>query len=73
MPNYIVNSNAQTNGDHEVHVIPQQHNSCSYPAPANRVDLGYSATCHGAVAKARAMGYARANGCYWCANDCHTG
>ena len=40
MPNYIVNSNAQPNGDYEVHVTPQQHNSCSYPALANRVHLG---------------------------------
>ena len=73
MPNYIVNSNAQPNGDYEVHVTPQQHNSCSYPAPANRVHLGYFATCHGAVTEAKASGYKTANGCYWCANDCHTG
>ena len=40
MPNYIVNANAQPNGDNEVHVYPQQHSSCSYPAPANQVHLG---------------------------------
>ena len=66
MPNYIVNSNAQPNGDYEVHVTPQQHNSCSYPALANRVHLGYFATCHGAVTEAKARGYTTAN-------DCHTG
>ena len=53
-----------------VHVTPQQHNSCSYPAPENRVPLGDFATCHGAVVSAKARGYTTANGCYWCANDC---
>ncbi len=73
MPNYIVNSNAQPNGDHEVHVSPQQHNSCTYPALANRVHLGHFANCHGAVMEAVTRGYRTANGCYWCADDCHTG
>ena len=53
-----------------VHVTPQQHNSCSYPAPENRVPLGDFATCHGAVVSAKARGYTTANCCYWCANDC---
>ena len=73
MPNYIVNSNAQANGDNEVHVTPKQHNSCTYPAAANQVSLGYHATCVGAVAEAKAKGYAKANGCFYCAKECHTG
>ena len=72
MPNYIVNANAQPNGDNEVHVYPQQHSSCSYPAPANQVHLGEFTSCFGAVAAARTRGY-KANGCYYCANACHTG
>lgn len=71
MPSYIVNKNKQANGDNEVHVTPQQHSSCSYPAPANQVALGWFPSCHGAVAEAKSRGY-NANGCYWCAKDCHT-
>ena len=73
MSNYIVNKNAQSNGDHEVHVTPKS--SCSshkYPLPQNQVDLGWHATCHGAVQKAKGLGYTKADGCFWCANDCHT-
>ena len=73
MPSYIINRNAQPNGDNEVHVTPQQHGNCTYPAPNNQEPLGYHATCHGAVVAANARGYARANGCYWCARECHTG
>ena len=69
MPNWIVNSNAQQNGDHEVHTTPPEHSCTTYPAPQNRVSLGYFATCHEAVAAAIILGYHKANGCYWCAND----
>ncbi len=74
MPYYIVNKNAQSNGDNEVHVTPRS--SCSsplYPNPENQVHLGYHSTCHGAVQAAKNLGYRRANGCYYCANACHTG
>ena len=40
MPNYIVNANAQPNGDNEVHVYPQQHSSCSYPGAREPSALG---------------------------------
>ena len=72
MPNYIVNKNDQPNGDHEVHVTPQAWNCRNYPVPANREPLGFHATCHGAVQAANLRGYRPANGCYYCANDCHT-
>ncbi len=37
MPKYYVNSNAQSNGDHEVHV-----ETCSHlPSALNRVDQGF--------------------------------
>ena len=74
MPNYLVNKNAQSNGDHEVHVTPQSLlSTCkNYPAEVNEVHLGYYATCEGAVQEAKRRGYTKANGCYFCANACHT-
>jgi hypothetical protein len=71
MPNYCVNRQAQSNGDHEVHDTAST-NSC-LPAGANRVDLGVHATCRDAVQEAKLRGYSSANGCYWCARACHTG
>ena len=75
MPNYIVNKNAQYDtGDHEVHVTPRS--ACSsprYPQVENQESLGFHATCHGAVQQAKQRGYRTANGCYYCANQCHTG
>ena len=75
MPNYIVNKNAQYDtGDHEVHVTPKS--ACSsprYPEPENQVPLGSYVTCDGAVQEAKSRGYETANGCYYCANACHTG
>ena len=69
MAQYCVNSNAQANGDHEVHNVA----TCTYlPAAKNRVSLGEHASCTTAVTKAKSLGYYTANGCYWCANPCHT-
>lgn len=65
---YYVNTNAQTNGDHEVHAA-----SCNWlPAQQHREYLGDFAHCAPAVAEARRT-YRRANGCYWCSRACHTG
>ena len=71
MPNFIINSNAQNNGDHEVH---NTTTGCSFmPAAANQISLGYHANCQGAVADAkRRWPGQRINGCYYCANACHT-
>ena len=64
---YYVNQNAQSNGDHEVH-----KSGCSYiPDPENRISLGDHSSCTSAVRKARDY-YTQVNGCYWCANACHT-
>lgn len=64
---YYVNKNAQSNGDHEVHVA-----GCSWlPAVKNRIYLGEFATCFGAVRAARKY-YTKPNGCYYCSEDCHT-
>ena len=67
MSKYYVNKNAQSNGDHEVHV-----SGCSYmPEPENRKYLGEFTSCHGAVREAKKT-YSQSNGCYYCCNPCHT-
>lgn len=70
MPNYCVNSNAQTNGDHEVHDLASTKGCL--PSQGNQVGLGYFGTCRDAVAEARRRGYRPANGCAWCVPACHT-
>lgn len=71
MPNFILNSNAQSNGDHEVH---NTTTGCSYmPAASSQIDLGWHSDCHGAVTEAkRRYPHNKVNGCYYCATDCHT-
>jgi hypothetical protein len=72
MPNFCINKNAQSNGDHEVHDLTP--GKCNYlPDPANRIQLGSHASCKSAVAFAKKQ-YRdeRINGCYWCSNECHT-
>lgn len=65
---FLVNRQAQPNGDHEVHRL-----ACRYlPLEINRHNLGYFPTCHEAVWAARSLGYPQVNGCYWCCNACHT-
>jgi hypothetical protein len=67
MPYYHVNRNSQSNGDHEVH-----ENGCGHqPYPENRFALGFHTSCSGAVREAK-KSYAKANGCYYCCNACHT-
>lgn len=68
MANYHVNKNAQSNGDHEVHV-----SGCGHaPDVANRLQLGEHSTCQSAVREAKKT-YSQSNGCYYCSNACHTG
>lgn len=69
MPNYCVNINAQSNGDHEVHDLSSAVGCL--PAAAHRRDLGWFSSCDGAVAAAKKF-YYRADGCYRCSPDCHT-
>ncbi len=63
---YYVNTRAQPNGDHEVHV-----DGCSWK-PQDATYLGSYASCQPAVAQAR-LTYRTANGCYYCCYACHTG
>ena len=67
MARYYVNKNAQTNGDHEVHKT-----GCSFmPLQENRIYLGDFVSCGPAVREAKRY-YAKANGCFYCSNACHT-
>jgi hypothetical protein len=68
MARYYVNSNAQPNGDHEVHQL-----ECSFlPDTANRRYLGEFSNCASAVAEARRSHYRQSNGCFYCSRECHT-
>jgi hypothetical protein len=70
MPEYCVNTNAQSNGDHEVHDVTPGR--CSYlPDVSNRKNLGWHSNCHSAVAKAKHT-YPQSNGCAFCCPECHT-
>jgi hypothetical protein len=64
---YVVNKNAQPNGDHEVH-----KEGCSrLPFKENRLCLGSFRSCEPAVCEARKY-YPQADGCFYCLKDCHT-
>ncbi|WP_081610450.1 hypothetical protein [Mariniradius saccharolyticus] len=65
MPNYVVNNQAQANGDHEVHQV-----GCNY-FPRDYVSLGWHLTCNTAVAAAKRY-HPRSNGCKYCSPSCHT-
>lgn len=68
MPNYLVNTNAQPNGDHEVHETTCDH----LPLPQHQLALGYFSTCVEAVRRAKTI-YPQSNGCYYCSRPCNTG
>lgn len=66
MDYYLVNTQAQANGDHEVHKA-----KCAYlPAPVNRHGLGYHPTDQAALAVARKI-YRQADGCAHCCPSIH--
>lgn len=65
MYHYVVNRIAQPNGDHEVH-----REGCQY-WPQMFTDLGRHSICQTAVAEAKRH-FVRANGCAFCARECHT-
>jgi hypothetical protein len=66
MAAYHVNTNAQSGGEHEVHL-----NTCERGAfPANRHPLGDHANCQSAVLTARTV-YPTADGCAYCSPACH--
>lgn len=72
MATYVVNKNAQLNGDHEVH---NKTNPCSsMPDLLSQIALGEHSNCSSAVNKAKEIlgAQKRVNGCKFCANACHT-
>ena len=65
MSTFCVNKNG-----HEVHNLTE---GCErLPQLTNQVYLGEYASCRGAVRAAKGMGYQSANGCFYCARECHT-
>ena len=71
MPRFIINKIPQANGDHEVHNATTW---CKYmPNSENQIDLGIHNSCHDAVAYAKQKWPGnRIDGCFYCANLCHT-
>jgi hypothetical protein len=71
MPNYCVNRDAQSNsGDHEVHDLASTKGCL--PDPSNQIALGSHPDCRSAVKQAKEQHFSDANGCFYCANACHT-
>lgn len=70
MSNYIVDKNAQLNGDYEVH--DEASTRGCLPVAANRISLGYHLSCSSAVTASNNLEYRPANGCYYCAYGYHT-
>lgn len=71
MRKYYVNHNEQPEGEHEVH---DWNANCSHPPlMQNRVDLGYHATCRGAIFEAQKLyPYSHVNGCAYCVPLCNS-
>ena len=69
MAKYRVNQNRQSpRYDHEVH-----REGCQWWPTQSYYELGEHASCHTAVAQAKAQYYADANGCRTCSPQCHRG
>lgn len=70
MAYYIVNKNAQSGGEHEVH----NTDTCNYlPDLENQVGIGNYQSCQEAVAAARVKWPDNVfDGCAHCSPDCHT-
>lgn len=67
MDRYLLNRNAQANGDHEV------HKSTCYFSPSSYIDLGLHSTCSDAIRYARSIyTNVRIDGCIHCNRACHT-
>jgi hypothetical protein len=69
MERFIVNKNAQPTGEHEVHSLDKQ---CEHlPVLLNYHHLGVFGNCHEAINEAKKT-YNNVDGCFYCANECHT-
>ncbi|MDF0535993.1 hypothetical protein KDN34_08725 [Shewanella yunxiaonensis] len=65
---YFVHTKTDAQGDYEVHT----ENCNKLPTEENREYLGTFDNCADAVREAKHLGYAAANGCYFCCTSCHT-
>lgn len=66
MPNYYVNNNAQTTGEHEVH-----QEGCEYLQIAvSKKFLGFFIRCSDAIKEAKKY-YSNVDGCKYCSSECH--
>lgn len=71
MPRYIMNKNAQSTGEHEVHNLDAVCRNL--PMPINSIDLGSHLYCQGAISYAKSMYPGKIiDGCAFCAPQCHT-
>jgi hypothetical protein len=68
MPQYLVNTNTDSNNNHEVHETTCNH----LPEPRHRIGLGYHSDCRAALRAAKNH-YVNVDGCYHCWRPCHTG
>lgn len=69
MHQYYLNSQTQTNGDHEVHL----ENCVHLPTLTNRILLGIFSKCTDAISIAkRKYPDVKINGCIHCSKKCHT-
>ena len=66
MPEYYVNKNAQSTGEHEVH----KEGSYRMPDLQNRIFLGYFLYAIDAVREARRY-FNNVDGCYYCSKEAH--
>lgn len=71
MPKFIMNKNAQSTGEHEVHNLDA---GCKHlPMLINCIELGFHTNCQSAVAYAKAIHPSKViDGCAFCAPQCHT-
>ncbi|WP_404469619.1 hypothetical protein [Sutcliffiella horikoshii] len=68
MKEYLLNLNAQSNGDHEVHA-----KGCRFEPTQNIERLGFYFSCNSAVSEAKSRyPYKKINGCVYCSELCHT-
>ena len=71
MPDYCINTNQQSNGQHEVHNI----DTCTrLPLREHRLRLGSHNNCHEAVKVAKnTYNNINIDGCAYCCPDCNHG
>lgn len=68
MTKYYVHTKTDDDGDHEVH----EPTCFRLPKESHREDLGYHGNCDSALEEAEERGYEPADGCWHCADECHT-